>query len=123
MEDLVLGGEPLTIAGSSPPLGHVAISLGIEDHASFAWQGANATRSCVAALRTVVASELVAALRALRRHADVGPGSVAGQLQDLCAALPDEALDHALVDDLAAADALLDRLGAEVAVLSAAEAG
>ncbi len=102
-------------------LGHAVISLGIEDHASFAWQSAIATRSSLVALRTVIACELVAALLSVRRHRDVRSGTVLAALLDRCASIPDEALDHALVDDLGAADALLDQLGDIVTTASAAD--
>lgn len=104
-------------------LGQVVISLGIEDHASFAWQAANATGSSLTALRTVIACELVGALRAVRCHGDVRPGGVVTQILELCVSIPDEVVDHALVEDLGAADALLDRLAEVVTMPSAAGLG
>ena len=47
-------------------LGSVAISRGLEEHASFAWQAAGQARHAVLHLRTVLALEWVAAERALR---------------------------------------------------------
>ena len=84
-------------------------------------QSAIATRSSLVALRTVIACELVAALLSVRRHRDVRSGTVLAALLDRCASIPDEALDHALVDDLGAADALLDQLGDIVTTASAAD--
>jgi histidine ammonia-lyase len=47
-------------------LGSVAISQGLEEHASFAWQSAGAARHAVFHLRTVLALEWVVAERALQ---------------------------------------------------------
>ena len=47
-------------------LGTVAISRGLEEHASFAWQAAGQARHAVLHLRTVLALEWVVAERALR---------------------------------------------------------
>ena len=47
-------------------LGGVAISRGLEEHASFAWQAALQTRRALRHLRTVLALEWVVAERALR---------------------------------------------------------
>ena len=47
-------------------LGTVAISRGLEEHASFAWQAAGQARHSVLHLRTVLALEWVVAERALR---------------------------------------------------------
>ena len=47
-------------------LGTVAISRGLEEHASFAWQAAGQARRAVLHLRTVLALEWVVAERALR---------------------------------------------------------
>jgi histidine ammonia-lyase len=47
-------------------IGSVTISRGLEEHTSFAWQGARQARAAVGHLRTVLALEWVAAERALR---------------------------------------------------------
>lgn len=88
----------------------VTISLGTEDHATFASRGALATREGVRAARVVVACELVAAVRALRaaRALDMGP-ALAGLLS-ACDVLPHGTEDRPLVDDLSIADSLLDDL-------------
>lgn len=101
-------------------LGHTVLSLGVEDHASFAWQAAAATRGCSDALRTVLACELVAALRAVRRHGLVVPGTAIGEVIQRCASIPDDGIDHPLVDDLEAAERLLGELADVVRVPSAA---
>jgi histidine ammonia-lyase len=95
-------------------LGHVAISLGLEDHASFAWEAAMATSAALQALRIVVATELVAAVRTLRQQGvefDAAPGGVLGKFLGMCAVLPGTSEDHVLVDDIAAAEGLLVGLG------------
>ena len=51
-------------------LGGVAISRGLEEHASFAWQAALQTRRALRHLRTVLALEWVVAERALRMGGD-----------------------------------------------------
>ena len=57
--------------------GGISISRGLEEHASFAWQGALQARDAVAHLRTVLALEHVAARRALDAtvtdDAEIGP--------------------------------------------------
>ena len=70
-------------------LGTVAISRGLEEHASFAWQAALQTRDAVRHLRTVLALEHVAARRAL--------DATAGD-------------DAVIAGDVAAAEAVLPRL-------------
>ena len=53
-------------------LGTVAISRGLEEHASFAWQAAGQARRAVLHLRTVLALEWVVAERALRMRGAAG---------------------------------------------------
>lgn len=88
----------------------ISISLGTEDHASFATRAAVAARTMVVAARVAVACELVAVVRALRAVADVTPGPEVVRLLNVCAELPDERDDRPLVDDIALADTLLDAL-------------
>ena len=66
-------------------LGTVAISRGLEEHASFAWQAAGAARHAVLHLRTVLALEWVVAERALRMKG-VPDGGVLGPLRALAPA-------------------------------------
>lgn len=90
------------------------ISNGAEDHASFATRSAVATAEIVAPFCTVVACELVTALRHLRRGVADGRielGPVARDLVRRCECLPDDTEDRPLIDDVAAALELLDGLG------------
>jgi len=88
----------------------ISISLGTEDHASFATRAVLAAREQVGAARVVVACELVAVVRALRAVDGVTLGSEAERLLDVCADLPTSRDDRPLVDDIAIADRLLDEL-------------
>lgn len=85
------------------------ISIGTEDHATFAWRGAIAARDSARAARTVVACELLTATRALRLTGRRSPALE--PLLAVCSALPVGHADRPLVDDLIAAEALLQRLG------------
>jgi histidine ammonia-lyase len=83
-------------------LGGVTISRAVEEHASFAWQGAGQARRAVAHLRAVLALEWVAAERALRMKRvppDEGPLAPARALAD--------GFDPRLEDREIAADAAL----------------
>jgi histidine ammonia-lyase len=91
-------------------LGTTAISLGLEDHASFAWQSALAVVDSLAALRTMVSCELVAALRAVRQHGGPPESSALAGIVGWCDGLPDAPDDHPLVDDLDAAGVVLERM-------------
>ena len=92
--------------------GTLSISLGLEEHASFATQGARSLRTMTALAPTLLAAELVAAVRALR----MAPGRLtegpARQAFDMAAQVldPDES-DRSLGDDLARAAELLPKLG------------
>ena len=88
-------------------LAQTVVSLGLEDHASFAWQSAMATASSISALRTILSCELVTAVRATRLGGRPPAGHPLANLLDRCATIPAYADDHALIDDLAAADALI----------------
>jgi histidine ammonia-lyase len=92
-------------------LGQAVVSRGVEDHASFAWQAAMALRSMLGGLRSVLACELVASLRAVRLQDRDDAGSGFAPILRTCSSLPDRFDDHALVDDLVLADAVLDELG------------
>jgi histidine ammonia-lyase len=67
--------------------GGVSISRGLEEHASFAWQGAQQARTAVAHLRTLLALEHVAARRALDRTA-AEDAEIAGDVARAEAELP-----------------------------------
>jgi histidine ammonia-lyase len=68
-------------------LGSVAISHGLEEHASFAWQAAGAARHAVFHLRTVLALEWVVAERALRMKG-VAPEGPLAPARELAAGFP-----------------------------------
>ncbi len=94
----------------------VSISVGAEDHASFATRGAFALRESLPAVATVLACELVAAVRAVRsagRHGIELSSEILGLL-DVCEVLPVELDDRPLVEDVALAAELLARLAAAV---------
>lgn len=87
----------------------LSISIGTEDHASFATRGAVAALDTVDALRTVVACEFVTAVRALRASShDIGEPARA--VLAACAPLPTDTVDRPLVDDLVVAADLLPTL-------------
>lgn len=81
------------------------ISIGTEDHATFAWRGAIAARDAARAARTVVACELLTATRALRVTGRRSPALE--PLLAACSSLSVEDADRPLVDDLRVAEALL----------------
>ncbi|TDO32585.1 aromatic amino acid ammonia-lyase [Paractinoplanes brasiliensis] len=93
--------------------GTLSISLGLEEHASFATQGARSLRTMTQLAPTLLAAELVAAVRALR----MAPGRLTvGPLRDAYE-MADEALDPSEDDrplgiDLERGAGLLPRLGA-----------
>jgi histidine ammonia-lyase len=87
----------------------VTISIGTEDHASFATRSAVAALDTVAALRTVLACELITAVRALRATATY-IGQPARDALAACDALPTDTADRPLIDDLSIATDLLPRL-------------
>jgi len=93
--------------------GTLSISLGLEEHASFATQGARSLRTMTQLAPTLLAAELMAAVRALR----MAPGRLtAGPLRDAFE-LASDAIDPSEEDrplgaDLERAADLLPRLGA-----------
>lgn len=93
-------------------LGHVVLSQGMEEAATFATQAARKTLRLAQAYRLVLGCELVAAVRALRLRGDgPDPETVAGRAYARAAAeLDPEMRDRPLTDDVAAAAALLDGL-------------
>jgi histidine ammonia-lyase len=82
------------------------VSLGVEDDASFAALGAAQALQCLEPYRTVLAVELVAAVRALRMRQRPVPEAVAGFRVDV--------QDRDLTDDIALAEALLPSLEVEL---------
>ncbi|MEV6020117.1 aromatic amino acid ammonia-lyase [Streptomyces sp. NPDC051997] len=91
-------------------LGHVVLSQGLEEAATFATQAARKSLRAAQAYRLVLASELVAAVRALRqRGTPPAPGTPAGRAYArAAAALDPDMRDRPLTDDVGVAATLLD---------------
>jgi len=91
-------------------LGHVVLSQGLEEAASFATQAARKSLRLAQAYRLVLGCELVAAVRALRQRGTVPvPGTPAGRAYARAAAVLDPGMeDRPLTDDVTDAAALLD---------------
>jgi histidine ammonia-lyase len=87
-------------------LGTVAISRGLEEHASFAWQAAGQARHAVYHLRTVLALEWVVAERALRMKGAPREG-VLEPLRTLAAGFDRRLEDRPIGPDAAHAEAAL----------------
>ncbi|MFK4145284.1 aromatic amino acid lyase [Streptomyces sp. NPDC004065] len=96
----------LRLCAAPASLGHAVLSHGLEEAASFASQAARQSLRAVDAYATVVACELVAAVRALRLRSESGPPEVA-VLTVAAAALPDGTEDRPLTADVTAAAELL----------------
>jgi len=85
-------------------LGAAVLSRGSEEHAAFSPQAARAAAAMVPRLRTLLACELVAAVRALRQRGITPLGDRLRALHDQCLHdLPADDEDHPLDDDIAAA--------------------
>jgi histidine ammonia-lyase len=91
--------------------GHVSISLGLEEHASFSTQAAWGCEQIVELAPVVLGCELLAAVRALRMDPDRVPES--GPLREVfdtaAAELGEDRTDRPLTDDLAAAVRLVQQ--------------
>ncbi len=97
---------------ADPTSRHTAsISLGTEDHATFATRGAAALVEQVKAARVVAACELVAAVRAARRREQSELGEGVRSLLAACDELPTSTDDRPLVDDLDLAVRIVEQLG------------
>ena len=94
-------------------LGTVAISRGLEEHASFAWQAAGHARHAVYHLRTVLALEWVVAERALRMKG-VGREGVLAPIRAVAAGFDATVEDRPIGSDAALAEAALPALAAIV---------
>jgi histidine ammonia-lyase len=94
-------------------LGTVAISRGLEEHASFAWQAARQARHAVLHLRSVLALEWVVAERALRMKG-TPDGGVLGSIRALAAAFDPQLEDRPLGADVALAEAAVPALARAV---------
>jgi histidine ammonia-lyase len=94
-------------------LGTVAISRGLEEHASFAWQAAGRARQAVLHLRTVLALEWVVAERALRMKG-VPEDGVLEPLRALATGFDAQLEDRPIGADTALAEAALPALARAV---------
>lgn len=83
------------------------ISISTEDHAPFASRSVAATYDMIDAVETVVACELLTALRAMRGAHNVTIGSPLAEVRELCGSLGSDTMDRQLIDDVIAARALL----------------
>jgi histidine ammonia-lyase len=93
-------------------LGSAVISRGLEDHASYSTHAARLATVCVPALRTVLATELVAAVRAISMGGGLPEGHPLGSAYATAAARFDkETIDRSLSADVAAAQRLLPEFG------------
>ncbi|MDT7636975.1 MAG: histidine ammonia-lyase [Pseudonocardiales bacterium] len=98
-------------AASPVTLGTAVISRGLEDHASFSTQAARSTAAAVSAYRTVLACEVLGAVRALRLSGTELPDApVAEAFQRAVQQLPLVEADHPLSDEVAQAEHLVDVL-------------
>ncbi|HEY0816708.1 MAG TPA: aromatic amino acid lyase [Pseudonocardia sp.] len=93
-------------------LGSAVISRGLEDHASYSTHAARLATVCVSALRTVLAAELVAAVRAVGMDGGLPAGHpLRNAHAQATAVLDGRVADRSLSADLAAAEGLLGLLG------------
>ncbi len=88
----------------------VVVSRGVEEDASFASLAARQALGAVPPLRTLLACELVAAVRASRLGDVVPSGELLRTVADICAQLPEQRQDRDLTADVELADRLLARL-------------
>lgn len=103
---------------ASPALGGAVLSLGVEEHASFATQSAWSTSSAVQAYGVVLGCELVAAMRTLRLRGISPAGRALAAAFGLAApALSGEMADRPLEEDLSAAQDVLPALAGVAAGL------
>ena len=92
-----------------------ALSLGVEEHASYATQAAGRLATAVDRAAVVVACELVAAARAVRQGGARPPGPLAPIMTAVAEQLPADDTDRTLEPDLDAAVALLPTLAERTA--------
>lgn len=98
-------------AASPVTLGTAVISRGLEDHASFSTHAVRSTVAATAAYRTVLACELMGAVRALRMADTQLPDTPLREAFRLAeSGLPYIADDHPLSAEIRQAEQLLDRL-------------
>src|SRR6266498_559557 len=101
LAEIRLSATPVAVGGA-------VLSRGVEEHASFAPQGADRTLAALEAYRTVLGCELVAATRALRMAGGFpGTGPLRAAYDLVAQVLPPATGDRPLDADLAAATGLL----------------
>ncbi|MEC3977349.1 aromatic amino acid ammonia-lyase [Amycolatopsis sp. H20-H5] len=94
-------------------LGTAVISRGLEDHASFSTHAVRSTAAAIGAYRTVLACELLGAVRALRLSgAEPAHSPVRDALDLAVQRLPFVEGDHSLSDEVRLAEGLVDSLAA-----------
>jgi len=99
----------LRAAATPAGLQSVTLSRGVEEDASFASLAAKQALAAIGSHRTLVACELVAAIRALRMRDSKTPDGVRAAL-DICEVLPYGTADRDLTLDVETATALLPDL-------------
>lgn len=102
--------ETVRSLADSPSRHTTTISIGTEDHASFATRSAMAARECVDAVRTVLACEMIAAVRALRGANGIALGPVVSRTLEVCGDIGKPGADRPLIDEIARAADLLTEL-------------
>ena len=91
-------------------LGNVVLSRGAEEHAAFSPQAARAAAAMVPRFRTLLACELVAAVRALRQRGVVPASTRLRALHDeALSRIPADDTDRPLDTDIATAERLITR--------------
>ena len=98
----------LRMLAAPASLGTAVLSRGAEEHAAFSPQAARAAAAMVPRLRTMLACELVAAVRGLRQRAVAPTGAQLRAVYDQCRELlPADDGDHPLDVDVAAAEQVI----------------
>ncbi|MEV0051202.1 aromatic amino acid lyase [Saccharopolyspora shandongensis] len=100
----------LRAAAFPATLGHIALSRGAEEHASFAPQAVRQTRRAADAYRLVLACELVAAVRANRLRGVSPARPIRAVYQRACDALDPDTRERPLSGDVAAAATVVDEI-------------
>ncbi|MBB5158525.1 aromatic amino acid ammonia-lyase [Saccharopolyspora phatthalungensis] len=100
----------LRAAAFPATLGHIVLSRGAEEHASFASQAAKQIQRAEEAYRLVLACELVAAVRANRLRGASPAQPVRAVYERACRVLDPDVRDRPLSADVAAAAALVDEI-------------
>jgi histidine ammonia-lyase len=100
-------------------LGTAVLSRGAEEHAAFSPQAARAATAMVPRLRTVLACELVGAIRALRQRRTEPASAPLRAVYERCLhALPANDDDRPLDSDIAVAEQVIEALAEDIATLA-----